>query len=161
MALDTILGEQSSVRFLVLPAATLTRPANFDTAAQSLPELTTSDMPVSISTKADQVSKMYGSPIDGDNVTWAKPRPDQGSWTMSLQGNVQPTDDERAAMEALIAARGKYVWVERQMHTETTTKGGCALVTATGEPVPADGIVTFSATLTGYGPRYEDTKNIA
>lgn len=158
--LDTITGDQSVVKYLVLAAATLTRPANFDTAALTLPELTTSDMPVTIGTKTDPVSKMYGSPAAGADVTWAKPKPDQGSWTLSLSGNVQPTDPERVAMETMIAARGKYIWIERTMHTDTTTKGGCALVTSTGEPVPADGIVTFSVGLTGYGPRYEDTKTI-
>ena len=157
--LDTITGEGSVFKFLVLAAATLTRPANFDTAALTLPELTTSDMPVTVSTKTTPGSIMYGSTSSG-TITWAKPKPDQGSWTLSLSGNTQPTEPERAAMEALITARGKYVWIERQVATDTTKKGGCALVTSTGEPVPSDGIVTFSVGLTGYGPRYEDTSSI-
>ncbi len=161
MPLDTITGLSSIFKFMVLTVPTLIRPASFDTASLPLPELTTSDMPASVSTKTDPSSKMYGSPADGTGVTWAKPKPDQGSWSATLSGNVQPTDAERANMEALRAAIGKYVWIETQMNTDTTNEGGCALVTSNGRPVPADGVVTFSVGLTGYGPKYLDTAAIA
>lgn len=161
MPLDVVYGETSAFKFLVLAAATLTRPADFDTTALSLPELTTSDLPTTVSTTTDPAPKMYGSPADGTGLEWAKPRPDQGSWSASLSGNVQPTDPERLAMETLNAARGKYVWIERRMNADTTNEGGCAIVTSTGKPIPADGVVTFSVGLTGYGPLYPDTSAIA
>ncbi|WP_019008983.1 hypothetical protein [Deinococcus aquatilis] len=161
MALDTITGETSKFRFVVLTAPTLVRPTDFTTAAKELPELTTSDMPATVSTKTDPVSKMYGSPAAGDGVTWAKPKPDQASWTASLSGNVQPTDAERANMEALRAALGKYIWLEQTMNEDTTNEGGCALVTSRGKPVGADAVVTFSIGLTGYGPNFLDTGAIA
>ncbi len=154
---EVTYGETSQFRFMPLPGPTEVRPANFDAQALSLPELTTSDMPVTISTKSDAAPKMYGSPAAGTEVTYAKPRPDQGSWTVSLSGNVQPTADERAAMVALFAQAGKYVWIERRTHLDDRNEGGCAIVTATGKPVPADGIVTFTATLTGYGRKFDDT----
>lgn len=159
---DTITGEQSKVRFIVLDAPTLTRPANFDTDALELPELTNTDMPVTVRTKTDQASTVYGSPQPGTegSVKWDKPKPDGASWTMSGTGNVLPTEEERKAMNTMIAARGKYVWAERTMYTDAEAKGGCALVTSTGEPVQAGQVVTFTYGLTGYGPRYEDTKNI-
>ncbi|MFB9994076.1 hypothetical protein ACFFLM_19135 [Deinococcus oregonensis] len=158
--LDTITGELSTLKFMVLLAATLTRPATFDTAALVLPELTTSDMPATVATKTDPVSKMYGTPAAGTTLTWTKPKPDTASWTATLSGNVQPTDAERTAMETLRAALGKYVWIEQTMNVDTTKEGGCALVTSRGKPVPADGIVTFSIGLTGYGPNFLDTSNI-
>lgn len=154
---DVVYGELSQFRFLVLAAPTQTRPANFDAQALALPELTTSDMPVSVSVKNDALPRMYGSPAAGADVVWNRPRPESGSWTVSLSGNVQPSDDERAAMVALENAVGKYVWVERKTHLHTVNEGGCAIVTATGKPVPADGIVTFTATLTGYGKKFNDT----
>lgn len=157
MALDTITGETSVFRFMLLNAATTKRPADFDTQAQTLPELTTSDMPATVSTKTDAAAKMYGSPAAGSDVTWQKPKPDTGSWTVSLSGNVQPTDPERKAMQDLLGALGKYVWIERKMNTDDTNEGGCALVTSTGKPIPTDAVVTFTAGLTGYGPKYDDT----
>lgn len=160
---DTITGEQSAVKFLILAEPTLTRPTDFDTAAQSLPELTTSDAPVTVRTKTDQATTVYGSaqPGTGGSMKWDKPKPDGASWTMILSGNVLPTEAERKAMNDLIAARGKYIWIERKMYTDAEAKGGCALVTSTGEPVPSGQVVTFSVGLTGYGPRYEDTSKIA
>lgn len=156
--LETIQGDQSVYRFMLLDEATVVRPANFEAAALTLPELTSTDIPKTVSTKSDPVTRMYGSPRSGSGeLDWAKPRPDQASWTGSLTGNVMPTDAQRAAMETIIASLGKYVWMERVVNTDTTAKGGCALVTSTGEPVPADGVVTFSVGLTGYGPRYENT----
>lgn len=158
---DVTYGETSTFKFLVLSGPTLTRPANFATTALTLPELTTSDLPTTVSTTTDTPPRTYGDPAAGTALTWAKPRPDQGSWTASLSGNVLPTESERVAMETLLAARGKYVWVERVMHLDTQPEGGCAIVTSTGKPIPADGIVTFSAGLTGYGPLYPDTTTIA
>lgn len=157
MALDTITGETSVFRFMVLAAATLVRPANFAAASLLLPELTTSDLPATVSTKTDPVSKMYGSPAAGVAVTWAKPKPDQGSWTATLSGNVQPTDIERANMETLRGALGKYIWLEQKMNTDASLEGGCALVTSEGKPVGSDAVVTFSIGLTGYGPKFLDT----
>lgn len=161
MALDTITGETSVVKFLILAAATTVRPANFDTTALTLPELTTSDMPAQVATVNNPAPRMYGTPAAGTGNTWAKPKPGEASWSVSLSGNVQPTDPERVAMETMIAALGKYIWFERQMNTDTTKKGGCALITSTGEPLPSDAVVTFSAGLTGYGPKYNDTSAIA
>lgn len=159
---DTITGEQSRFRFLILTEPTLTRPANFDTAAQELPELTSSDMPVTVRTKTAQATTVYGSAQPGaaGSMKWDKPKPDGASWTATLSGNVLPTEAERKAMNDLIAARGKYIWLERQMYTDAENKGGCALVTSTGEPIPSGQVVTFSVGLTGYGPRYEDTSKI-
>lgn len=157
MSLDTITGETSIFRFMVLNAATLIRPATFDAAALVLPELTTSDMPASVSTKTDPVSKMYGSPAAGTDLVWAKPKPDVASWTATLSGNVQPTEAERTAMETLRAALGKYVWIESRMNADTQKEGGCTLVTGRGKPIPADAVVTFSISLTGYGPNFLDT----
>lgn len=155
---DVTYGETSIFKFLVLGAATLVRPANFDSTALVLPELTSTDMPVTIATTARDTPRMYGTAASGGGVTgWAKPSAGQGSWTAPIAGNVQPTEPERAAMEALYAARGKYIWVERQMNTDTTKEGGCALVTSTGKPIPADGPVTFSVGLTGWGPHFPDT----
>ncbi|WP_295814531.1 hypothetical protein [uncultured Deinococcus sp.] len=161
MALDTITGELSRFRFLVLAAATLVRPANFDTTALTLPELTTSDMPAQVATVSTPTPKMYGTPAAGTAVTWAKPKPGEASWTATLSGNVQPTDTERANMETLRAALGKYIWMEQQLGTDTTQEGGCALVTSRGKPIPADATVTFSIGLTGYGPNFLDTSAIA
>lgn len=154
---DVTYGETSVFHFLVLDGPTTIRPANFDMQGKTLPELTTTDMPTSISTKNDPVPRMYGTAKAGTSVTWAKPRPDQGSWTLSASGNVQPTAEERAAMKELQAARGKYVWVERRHNTETVNEGGCVLITSTGKPVPAEGPVTFSVGGSGYGPYYDDT----
>ncbi|EYB67414.1 hypothetical protein DEIPH_ctg041orf0010 [Deinococcus phoenicis] len=153
-------GETSKFRYLVLAAATTTRPADFNAAALPLPELSTTDMPAQVSTKTDTPPKVYGSPAAGTAVTWQKPRPDTGSWTAALSGNVLPTKAERTNMQTMYAALGKYVWIERQMNTDDTWEGGCALVTSTGKPIPADGYVTFSLGLTGYGPKYNDTATI-
>lgn len=163
MALDTVTGEAARFRFVVLPGkpATLTRPADFDTAAKELPELTTSDFPATVGTNTTPTPKMYGTPKAGEGITWAKPTPTEASWTGTLSGNVQPTDTQRANMEALRAALGKYIWMEQVIDGETTPEGGCAIVTSRGRPVPADGVVTFSVGLTGYGPNFLDTKNIA
>lgn len=161
MALDTITGELSRFRYLVLTAATLVRPANFDTEALSLPELTTSDMPAQVATVNTPTPKMYGTPAAGTAVTWAKPKPGEASWTATLSGNVQPTDTERANMETLRGALGKYVWIETELGSDTTPEGGCVLVTSRGKPIPSDAVVTFSIGLTGYGPNFLDTKSIA
>lgn len=157
--LDTIYGETSVFRFLILDAPTEVRPANFDQAALELPELTTSDMPVTVATVARDTPRMYGTPAAGTSgpTGWAKPAPGQGSWSITLSGNVQPTEAQRTAMETLYAARGRYVWTERRMNTDDTNEGGCALVTATGKPIPSDGVVTFTATLTGWGRHFPDT----
>lgn len=157
MALDTITGELSRWRFVVLAGPTLTRPANFEQNALELPELTTSDMPAQVATKDKDTPKMYGTPAAGTELTWAKPTPDKASWTATLSGNVQPTDAERANMETLRRALGKYIWMESVMHTDTSNEGGCALVTNRGRPIPADAVVTFSIGLTGYGPNFLDT----
>lgn len=157
MALETITGETSQFRFMPLPGPTTKRPADFDAQALILPELTTSDMPATVSTKTDTVAKMYGSPAAGTDVTWQQPKPDTGSWTVSLSGNVLATDADREAMQTLLAQLGKYVWIERKMNTDDTNEGGCAMVTSTGKPVPTDAVVTFTASLTGYGPKYDDT----
>lgn len=155
---DVIYGDQTKFRFMVLLAPTLVRPADFDTAALELPELTTSDMPVTIATVARDTPAMYGTAPAGSGPSgWAKPKAGQGSWTVSLTGNVQPTAPERAAMKALRAAAGKYVWVERRNDEETSNEGGCALVTSKAKPIPAEGIVTFTAGLTGWGPHFDDT----
>lgn len=163
MALDTMTGEQAKFRFVVLPGkpATLTRPADFDTAAKELPELTTSNFPAQVATNSTPVPKMYGTPKAGEAVTWAKPTPGEASWTGTLSGNVQPTEAERAAMDALRNALGKYIWMEQVLDGETTPEGGCAIVTSRGRPVPADGVVTFDIGLTGYGPNFLDTTSIA
>ncbi|BDP42925.1 hypothetical protein DAETH_28940 [Deinococcus aetherius] len=159
MTLGTVYGDTSVYRFLVLPGPTEVRPANFDSAALTLPELTTSDMPVAVATVARDTPIMYGTPPAGSAgvTSWARPRPGQGSWTVTLTGNVQPTETEREAMEALYAARGRYVWTERRMATDDKNEGGCALVTSTGKPIPADGPVTFTSGLTGYGRHFPDT----
>lgn len=158
MAPEVIYGDQAQFNFMVLLAPTQVRPADFDTAKLTLPELTTSDMPVTIATTARDTPAMYGSPAAGAGVSgWAKPKAGQGSWSASLTGNVQPTAPERAAMKALRAAAGKYVWVERRNDEETTNEGGCALVTSKAKPIPADGIVTFTAGLTGWGEHFDDT----
>lgn len=156
---DVTYGETSQFKFLVLNAPTKTRPPTFDTAALALPELTSTDMPVAIATTARDTPRMYGTAAAGAaGVTgWAKPAAGQGSWTAPISGNVQPTEPERAAMRTMYAARGKYVWIERRVNTETINEGGCALVTSTGKPVPADGPVTFSVGLTGWGEHYPDT----
>lgn len=155
---DVMYGEQSIFRFMVLDAPTQVRPATFDAAAQELPELTTSDMPVTVATIARDTPAMYATPAAAAGPSsWAKPKAGQGSWTVTLTGNVQPTAPQRAAMVALRAARGRYVWVERHTDLETVNEGGCALVTSTGKPIPADGIVTFTAGLTGWGQHFEDT----
>lgn len=156
MALDTITGEQSTVRFKVLNEPTQTRPADFESTALALPELTSSEMSISVNVTNQQATKMYGTNSKAGVVGWDKATPESKSWTMSLSGNVQPNEAERRAMETLIAAHGKYVWIERVTNTDTTKKGGCALVTGTGEPVPADGVVTFSVNLQGWGERFED-----
>jgi hypothetical protein len=160
MALDVTYGETSRFRFLVLAAAILARPANFDTAAKELPELTSTDLPATVSTKTDTPPKMYGSPAAGAGLTWQKPRPDVGSWSATLSGNVQPTEVDRTNMEDLRNALGKYIWIERRLNTDTTNEGGCALVTSVGKPIPADAVVTFSVGLTGFGPLYPDTAAI-
>ncbi|OWL96525.1 hypothetical protein CBQ26_09110 [Deinococcus indicus] len=155
---DVIYGDQSLFRFMVLTEPTAVRPANFDATALELPELSTSDMPVTIATVARDTPAMYGTPAAGGGPTsWAKPKAGQGSWTITLTGNVQPTAPQRAAMTALRAARGKYVWVERRTDAETVNEGGCALVTSTGKPIPVEGIVTFTVGLTGWGQHFEDT----
>lgn len=161
MPLDTITGATSVFKFLVLGGPTLVRPADFDTSALTLPELTTSDMPATVSTTTPPSSPMYGSPAPGSGLTWAKPKPDVASWTGTLSGNVQPTDLERANMETLRGALGKYIWMEVAMNTDTTNEGGCAIVTSRGKPVPVAGDVTFSIGLTGYGPNFLDTSAIA
>lgn len=157
--IDATYGETSVFRYLVLNAPTQVRPADFDTAALELPELTTTDMPVTVATTARDTPRTYGTPAAANNgpTGWAKPAPGQGSWTVSMSGNVQPTEPQRAAMETLYAARGRYVWVERRMNTDATNEGGCALVTSTGKPIPSDGIVTFSAGLSGWGKHFPDT----
>lgn len=156
---DVMYGEQALFRFLVLAAPTQVRPPNFEATALELPELTTTDMPVTVATVARDTPNMYGTPASGSDgpTSWAKPKPGQGSWTVSMSGNVQPTATERAAMKALQEARGRYVWVERRADLETLNEGGCALVTSTGKPIPVDGPVTFSAGLTGYGKHFPDT----
>ncbi|AWN24004.1 hypothetical protein DKM44_12820 [Deinococcus irradiatisoli] len=157
--LDFLYGETSNFKFKVLSAPTVIRPVDFDTTALTLPELTTSDLPATVSTKTPATPKMYGSPADGTDITWQKPKPDTGSWTLSLSGNVLPSSADRANMNTFIAALGKYVWIERQMHTSAKNEGGCILVTSTGKPVPADTNtpVTFTAGGTGYGPKFDDT----
>ena len=111
---EVLYGDTARFRFMVLAAPTQIRPPTFDAAALELPELTTSDMPVTVATVARDTPAMYGSPAAGTGPNgWAKPRAGQGSWTISLSGNVQPTAEEREAMDALVAAAGKYIWVER------------------------------------------------
>lgn len=163
MGLDTTTGELAKFRFVVLPGkpATLKRPDDFDTAALELPELTTSNFPATVATNSTPTPKMYGTPKAGEGITWAKPTPGEASWTGTLSGNVQPTIEQRANMETLRAALGKYIWMEQAMDGETTPEGGCAIVTSRGRPVPAEGIVTFDISLTGYGPNFLDTKTIA
>lgn len=159
MPLDTISGETSVFKFMPLSAPTLIRPLTFDTAALVLPELTTSDMPATASTKTPTVSKMYGSAPAGSDLTWQKPKPDVGSWTVTASGNVQPSTAERAAMTAVMTQLGKYGWVERQMHTSTKNEGGCVLITSTGKPIVADDStpIAFSFGGTGYGVKFDDT----
>lgn len=154
---DVTYGETSVFKFMVLSGPTIQRPATFDSVALTLPELTTSDMTTSVSMKTDAVPRMYGTPAAGTALEWQKSRPESASWAANISGNVLPTDDERSAMVALMGAIGKFIWIERTPNTETKNEGGCASVTSTGKPVPADGVVTFSVALAGYGPKYDDT----
>ena len=155
---DVLYGEGSIFRYLILDAPTVLRPANFDTAAKELPELTTTDMPVSVASTNRETPAMYGTPASGTgDLRWGKPQQGTATWTISLSGNVLPTAAQRANMIALMGAIGKYLWIERRAGTDAINEGGCALLTSTGKPVPREGAVTFSSGLTGYGPHYPDT----
>lgn len=155
---DVLYGEGSVFRFVILAAATEIRPENFDTAAKELPELTTSDMPVTVASTNRETPAMYGTPASGTgDLRWGKPQVGTATWTISASGNVLPNAAQRANMIALMGARGKYVWIERRAGSDSINEGGCALVTSTGKPVPRDGPVTFSIGLTGYGEHYPDT----
>lgn len=163
MALDKITGELAKLRYKIVgakPAKPLTRPVDFEAMAKELPELTTSTITAQVATASTPTPKMYGTPKAGDALTWAEPTPGEASWSGSMSGNVQATPAERANMDELRGALGKYVWLEQALDGETTPEGGYVIITSRGRPVPVEGIVTFDVGFTGYGPNFLDTKNI-
>lgn len=163
MALDKMTGELAKLRFLVVgsrPTKPLTRPANFDTTAKQLPELTTSTITAQVATASQATPKMYGTPKAGETMTWAEPTPGEASWSGSMSGLVQPTEEQRANMTELQNALGKYVWLEQSLDGETKPDGGYVIITSRGRPVPVEGNVTFDIGFTGYGPNFLDTTNI-
>ncbi|MFC6591674.1 hypothetical protein ACFP81_06390 [Deinococcus lacus] len=163
MPLDKMTGEQAKLRFKVLdskPAKPYSRPADFDTTAKELPELTTSTITAQVATNNDTTPKMYGSPKAGTGLTWAEPAPGEASWSGSMSGLVQPTEQERAAMLELQNALGRYVWLEQSLDGETKPDGGLVIITSRGRPVPVDGNVTFDIGFTGVGPNFLDTTAI-
>ena len=112
MALDKMTGELAKLRFMVVggkPAKPLKRPTDFDTAAKELPELTTSTITATVATNSQATPKMYGTPKAGEALTWAEPTPGEASWSGSMSGLVQPTEEQRANMTALQNALGQYV----------------------------------------------------
>jgi hypothetical protein len=163
--LSTIKGRGSTLRFMVMTDLTkdaqgfYKKPATFATAALVLPEVTTSDIPLSIATVSETPVVMYGSAAPGTGEDWADSEPGQASWTVTFSGNVQPVDTDRAAMEALELAAGqrKTLWIEIKPNGETIARGGAMFITAGGFPVPADAAETFTFSGTGRGKRWTDT----
>lgn len=163
--LSTIKGRGSTLKFMVMTDLTkdaqgnYKRPANFATLALVLPEVTTSDIPLSIATVSETAVVMYGSAAPGSGEQWADPEPGEASWTVTFSGNVQPVDTDRANMEALelAATQRKTIWVEVVPNGETVARGGAMFITAGGFPVPADAPETFTFSGTGRGKRWTDT----
>lgn len=165
MALKTMKGRGSELRFMVMSdleldnAGFYKRPKDFDSKALSLPEVTTSDAPISTESETEEAPVMYGSPKAGEGARWADSTPGSTSWTMTLSGNVQPIEKDRAAMEALREAQGNgaILWVERKAVNETVSEGGAGFITSGALPIPADEVVTFSFTVQGKGKFWFDT----
>lgn len=163
--LTTTKARGSTLKFMVMIDLTkdaqgnYKRPATFATAALSLPEVTTSDVPVTHASKATtENSVMYGSAATGAGTTWADTEPGEGSWQMSVSGNWQPGEEDRANYEAARAAQmnGSIVWIERTVIGETVPEGGAAWINQGSLPAPADATVTFSFNLTGKGKFFTD-----
>lgn len=163
--LSTVKGRGSTLKFMVMtdtskdPQGNYKRPATFATAALVLPEVTTSDIPLSIASVTETPVVMYGSAATGSGEQWADPEPGEASWTVTFSGNVQPVEADRAAMEALEVAAGqrKTIWIEVTPNGETVARGGAMFITAGGFPVPADAAETFTFSGTGRGKRWTDT----
>lgn len=165
MALSKKKGRGSILRFMVMTDLTLDaqgnykRPAGFDASALTLPEVTTSDATITHAAEADEAVTMYGSAAPGAGELWADSEPGEGSWTVPYSGVWQPTEADRANSEALRAAQigRKTIWQERQIVGDDKWEGGAGWISTGALPVPADGNVTWSVTVTGKGKFYQDT----
>lgn len=165
MALSKKKGRGGVLKFMVMTDLTkdvngyLKRPATFATAALSLPEVTTSDLPLSVATTNDPTPVMYGSAAPGAGERWGDSEPGEATWTVTFSGLVQPVEADRAAMEALevAAGQGKTLWIERTPNGETKATGGAGFVTQGQFPAPSDADETFSFTLQGRTKRWPDT----
>ena len=163
---STVKGRGSTLRLMIMTDLTkdaqgnYKRPANFDAGALTLEEVTSSDIPLAIATKAsDPVPVMYGSPAPGETEEWADPEPGEASWTVTFTGNVQPVEADRAAMEAVEtgASQRKIWWYEVTPNGETKARGGAMFITGGQFPVPADAVETFTFNGAGKGKRWTDT----
>lgn len=165
MALRTMKGRGSVLRFMVMSDLSLDtaghykRPAGFESSALELPEVTTSNTPISTETVNEENPVMYGTPAPGEGEQWADSNPGVNSWQMTFDGNVQPLEADRTAMEALRAAQtgGKVLWIERRAVNETVFEGGAGFISSGDLPIPADAVVTFSFTVQGKGKFWLDT----
>lgn len=165
MALGTRKGRGSTLRFMVMTDLTLDvngnykRPANFAANALVLPEVTSSDTPITVASTTDTTPVMYGSAAPGAGEDWTDADPGAASWTITFTGNVQPVEADRAAMEAgkLAMTQRKILWIERTPLGENVAEGGAMFITSGGFPIPADTPETFSFTGTGKKKFFLDT----
>jgi len=165
MALSKKKGRGSVVRWKIMTDLTLDaeghykRPADMSTTGLTLPEVNTSDVNISHATETDDTVTMYGSPAPGAGEEWTDAEPGAGSWTLPIGGVWQPVEADRANSEALRAAQigRKPIWMERQIVGDDKWEGGAGFISTGAFPVPADGNVTWNATLTGKGKFWQDT----
>ena len=142
MAEDFRIGKGTQIRFAVLDVADRDRPADAD--LDILKGVTTSDI---------QGGATDVTTVDYDSGAWEDGKMTRASWSMPISGNVKASTEGEAAIRALWEAWAaqKEVWVERLRPGDTHWRGGVCSIMGITEPVPADGIITYSLTLKGRG----------
>ena len=98
------------------------------------------------------------STVFEDELGYAMPVVTSQSWDIPWTGNLSGSDDaghtiiKNASVSAVSGAKvGITVEVKNQSGTVISKLDGVALVTNYSEDYPADGILTYNCTFTGYG----------
>lgn len=134
-----VTGDGTRFRIAALAAGTRARPA--DAALVEVPGMTSANLTRGA---GDATTKTFESGMATDG------RVTTTSWGFAIGGNWSAGEAGYRILATQWKA-GREVWAERLLPGDTEWRGGPCSVMDLPEPAPADGIITWSSTLTGRG----------
>lgn len=143
---EAIYGNGTQIRYAVLAAGTMVRPAAAG-AFKVITGVTTSEI------KGNQDVREKPKDYDTGNGNWKDSTPGAKGWSFSFSANKKGGSAQAAMLQELwdAWASGANIWIERLVVDDTHWRGGLGFLTDPTEPVPSDGVVSFSAGVTGRG----------